>query len=75
MSERHPGKEHELPSFSPVWGHPIRPSQPDYHVWVLQRATGDAFDEEALTCEGLLTWADNAQPFLGFRLCSEGRNT
>ena len=27
MSERHPGKEHELPSFAPEWGHPVYPPQ------------------------------------------------
>jgi hypothetical protein len=73
MSERDPGKEHEPPSFSPVWGPPIRPSQPDFHVSVLVRATGNAFDEEALTGEGLDIWADNAPPFLGFRLCADRR--
>lgn len=69
MSERHPGKEHELPSFVPAWGHPIDPLRwGKLAVDVIAPVTGGFWQQEALTGESEPMFTCTHRVFIGFRL-------
>ena len=68
MSERHLGKEHELPSFSPEWGHPTKllPAGRQFNMTV--PTVGNFWAEEALTGESDPILTRVRKTFIGFRL-------
>jgi hypothetical protein len=68
MSERHPGKEHELPSFAPAWGHPFREVRHTLQVDVLMGVSGSCWDEDVHRKGFMPTWTSSYRDFIGFRM-------
>lgn len=68
MSERHPGKEHELPSFTPEWGHPKRLLPRGRQLDFIVVTSGGSWEQEALTGESETEFTRTTRNFIGFRL-------
>lgn len=68
MSERHPGKEHELPSFSPKWEHPTRLLPSGRQFSMIVPTIGNYWAEFALTGESEPTPTRARKTSIGFRL-------